>query len=248
MLPVLLDTAAAAAWLGVHPGSMIRWRAKGQGPPWVDVGLDEADDPRGKRSIRYRSDALLAWLEALEVAPRDLNPPSPVPPPLPLSDAQWDAILAAAAVGPRSERSRRERPYSPGQAMHPGRARERLDVLLRAADEGRFPSLDARESFMGRDRTPPAWLEVAFRALAALGGFRYALVVRWAVVRLDERGRPLSELPLASRVVGNVNRRAWDFARIVRRASYDPLAPHTGGYAKGWNRKEASPVPPPIPP
>src|ERR1700733_850150 len=157
MLPVLLDTAAAAAWLGVHPGSMIRWRAKGQGPPWVDVGLDEADDPRGKRSVRYRSDALLAWLEALEVAPKDLLAPPPVPPvppPLPLSDAQWEAVLAAAGTGPRSRRSRRERPDSPGQTMRRERARERLDMLLRAADVGAFASVNARESFMGRDRAP----------------------------------------------------------------------------------------------
>lgn len=55
----LLTTEQAAAWLGVQPYTLRRWRSDGRGPRWVRVG----------RLSRYRLDDLAAWAEAQAVTP-----------------------------------------------------------------------------------------------------------------------------------------------------------------------------------
>lgn len=46
-----LDTAAAAAILGVHPGTLANWRSQGRGPQYVRVG----------RRVRYTRLSLFFW-------------------------------------------------------------------------------------------------------------------------------------------------------------------------------------------
>jgi excisionase family DNA binding protein len=49
----LLDTAGAAAYLGVSPDTMNRWRSIGGGPVYAKVG----------RQVRYSLSDLDAWVE-----------------------------------------------------------------------------------------------------------------------------------------------------------------------------------------
>lgn len=51
----LLDTAAAAAVLGVRPQTLAEWRTNGRGPRFIRVSA---------RRIRYRRTDLDAWLDA----------------------------------------------------------------------------------------------------------------------------------------------------------------------------------------
>ena len=55
----LLDSDAAAGWLGVTPYTLRRWRSEGRGPGWVRVG----------RLARYRLADLVAYAEANAVKP-----------------------------------------------------------------------------------------------------------------------------------------------------------------------------------
>lgn len=50
----LMDTKAAADYLGMSPLTLIDWRVKKMGPPWIACG----------RAIRYRKSALDAWADA----------------------------------------------------------------------------------------------------------------------------------------------------------------------------------------
>lgn len=50
----LMDSEAAAARIGWHPGSMARARVRGDGPPYLKVG----------RSVRYDPRDIDAWLES----------------------------------------------------------------------------------------------------------------------------------------------------------------------------------------
>ena len=49
-----LDTEAAAAFLGVKPGTMEIWRCNGDGPAFLKVG----------RVVRYSRADLVTWIEA----------------------------------------------------------------------------------------------------------------------------------------------------------------------------------------
>ncbi|WP_163275537.1 helix-turn-helix transcriptional regulator [Cellulomonas iranensis] len=56
----LLDTAAAAALLGISPSTLAHWRSDGLPcPPAVRLG---------RRAIRYRREAVLTWAASLERA------------------------------------------------------------------------------------------------------------------------------------------------------------------------------------
>jgi predicted DNA-binding transcriptional regulator AlpA len=50
----LFDTIAAAAYLGMEPGTLENWRYKGLGPRVIHLG----------RSVRYDRSDLDAWIEA----------------------------------------------------------------------------------------------------------------------------------------------------------------------------------------
>lgn len=54
--PRLLDTAAAAAYLSMEPGTLENWRYLGKGPRWVKVG----------RTVRYDRPDLDAWIDAMK--------------------------------------------------------------------------------------------------------------------------------------------------------------------------------------
>lgn len=49
----LFDTQATAAVLGMSPGTLVNWRASGEGPPFVRLGA---------RRVRYRRADLERWL------------------------------------------------------------------------------------------------------------------------------------------------------------------------------------------
>lgn len=49
-----LDEAAAARLLNVHRRTLQRWRASGDGPPFVRIG---------PRRVGYRLDAIAKWAE-----------------------------------------------------------------------------------------------------------------------------------------------------------------------------------------
>ncbi len=59
-LPVWLTPAEAAAVLSVPTATLAQWRYRGEGPVYSKVGS----------VVRYRRDALDAWLTAAEVQPR----------------------------------------------------------------------------------------------------------------------------------------------------------------------------------
>lgn len=50
----LIDTDAAAAWLGMASTTLRRWRSEGRGPRWVKVG----------RLAKYRVADLADWADA----------------------------------------------------------------------------------------------------------------------------------------------------------------------------------------
>lgn len=52
----LLSTAALAAELDIHPGTLANWRVTGGGPPFIRVG----------GAIRYRREAVDAWMRDRE--------------------------------------------------------------------------------------------------------------------------------------------------------------------------------------
>jgi predicted site-specific integrase-resolvase len=58
-----MDTHQAAAYLGVHPSALHRWRREGRGPAWVRLG----DGPRPR--VRYRAEDLVAYVAGQAVAP-----------------------------------------------------------------------------------------------------------------------------------------------------------------------------------
>jgi len=58
--PVWLTPAEAAAVLSVPTATLAQWRYRGEGPAYSKIGS----------VIRYRRDALDAWLTAAEVQPR----------------------------------------------------------------------------------------------------------------------------------------------------------------------------------
>jgi hypothetical protein len=49
-----LNTKEAAAWLGLTPNTLEKWRVQGGGPPYRKHG----------RYVRYHLDDLIAWSEA----------------------------------------------------------------------------------------------------------------------------------------------------------------------------------------
>ncbi len=58
--PIWLTPAEAAAVLSVPTATLAQWRYRGEGPVYSKVGS----------IVRYRRDALDAWLTAAEVQPR----------------------------------------------------------------------------------------------------------------------------------------------------------------------------------
>jgi hypothetical protein len=54
----LLTTDEVAAWLRRPPRSLVNWRYRGEGPPYLRVG----------GSIRYRAVDIERWLDAQRVA------------------------------------------------------------------------------------------------------------------------------------------------------------------------------------
>ena len=59
--PILLTTEQVSAEYGIPTRSLINWRLKGQGPPYIKVA---------SRAVRYRRDALEAWLSSRTVTPQ----------------------------------------------------------------------------------------------------------------------------------------------------------------------------------
>ena len=53
----LLDSADAAAIIGVTTGALAKWRCEGEGPPYLKIG----------RMVRYRGDALESWIASYGV-------------------------------------------------------------------------------------------------------------------------------------------------------------------------------------
>ena len=49
----LLDSRSTAAYLGVHPMTLSKWRAEHEGPTHLKIG----------KAVRYRLSDLVAWLE-----------------------------------------------------------------------------------------------------------------------------------------------------------------------------------------
>lgn len=54
MLEPLLDTKAAAGYLGYHPNTLEQWRVKGAGPRYRKIG----------KHIRYTPDDLRAFVDS----------------------------------------------------------------------------------------------------------------------------------------------------------------------------------------
>lgn len=55
----LLPTSSVAEWLGVSIGTLAKWRRRGEGPAWFQLG-------RGRTAhIRYPVGDVLAWLEEI---------------------------------------------------------------------------------------------------------------------------------------------------------------------------------------
>jgi len=55
---VLLAPKEVAEMLGVHEHTLYKWRAAGEGPPYVKVGLRE------RARVRYELRVLHAWIAA----------------------------------------------------------------------------------------------------------------------------------------------------------------------------------------
>jgi hypothetical protein len=55
--PELLTPSDVAERLSVMPGTLVDWRFRGVGPPYVKVG----------KLVRYPGDALAAWIESRTV-------------------------------------------------------------------------------------------------------------------------------------------------------------------------------------
>lgn len=56
-----LNTAEAAKLLGLkNTASLIQMRFRGEGPPWIRVGV---------RLVRYKLEDLIAWTESRRVVP-----------------------------------------------------------------------------------------------------------------------------------------------------------------------------------
>jgi len=68
----LLSSTAVAAWLGVTPQCLETWRRKRQGPDFIRVA---------RNRIRYRRDAVLAFLRARTIALVDRQLGKQVQPP-----------------------------------------------------------------------------------------------------------------------------------------------------------------------
>lgn len=59
MNETLLDAAQAAAYLGMSPKTLKKWRSKGAGPVYSRIS---------RNRVRYRKSALDAWVVAHEAA------------------------------------------------------------------------------------------------------------------------------------------------------------------------------------
>lgn len=57
-----LTNRQAAARIGIHPVTLATWRSKGRGPEYQKLG----SGPKGH--IRYRADAVDAWMRSEKVA------------------------------------------------------------------------------------------------------------------------------------------------------------------------------------
>ncbi|MGW5147606.1 helix-turn-helix transcriptional regulator [Rhodococcus koreensis] len=53
----LLTEREAAVRLGVHPGTLAKWRCQGEGPTYFKMGN------RPKSPVRYEEDDLHTWME-----------------------------------------------------------------------------------------------------------------------------------------------------------------------------------------
>lgn len=60
----LLTRVEAAAMLAVSPGTLSRWAAERQGPPFVKLGISD------KASVRYPADELDAFIQARTKHPK----------------------------------------------------------------------------------------------------------------------------------------------------------------------------------
>lgn len=93
---VLLDGVAAAMRLGVSPSTLTSWRAKGLGPAWVRVGA---------KLVKYRADALEAYLEAATRASASHAETDRVPPKGQPSEHECESLIAANTACSASEAS-----------------------------------------------------------------------------------------------------------------------------------------------
>lgn len=57
----LLTPADLAEMLGVEVATLVDWRYRRQGPPWIKLG---------HRTVRYRRTSVERWLTAREQSPR----------------------------------------------------------------------------------------------------------------------------------------------------------------------------------
>lgn len=61
----LIKTTEAAAFLDVKPNTLVKWRQREEGPPWVKIGAN----------VRYAEADLRAWLEGNRVLPSTFATP-----------------------------------------------------------------------------------------------------------------------------------------------------------------------------
>lgn len=89
----LLRPAEVADLLGVDARTLSEWRTNGHGPSYVRIG------PVRRGAVRYREDAVTAWLDARTVTTREAEAIAAQAPPL--TDEQADALGAIFRGGAR---------------------------------------------------------------------------------------------------------------------------------------------------
>lgn len=82
----LLRPAEVADLLGVDARTLADWRTNGNGPSYVRIG------PARRGTVRYREDAVAAWLNARTVTTREVEAIAAQAPPLTADQA--DALGA----------------------------------------------------------------------------------------------------------------------------------------------------------
>lgn len=226
MLRKLLSPNQAAAYLGVTPTTLDRWRQARSGPKWLYALKDGRPHPLraaqqpdapppafgGKVTIRYAVEDLDAWIEASTIDPaavpkrasrRSVRP-------RPLTDLQFarvvEALLDAHARGVVHANAVRDLP----------RVRRMLDCLMMALGLGEWKEAE-QVCGLGYEQgrhwaklwADRGWLDVVFDALRDDATFGATLVHQTVVVARQTRdagsGNLHGDLPalrVAGRAVG----------------------------------------------